>query len=57
MWEAPNIWKNWSTLGMYIYMQIKLIVVVDVVEKRSRKECQIHNPAMIGNIFFLIETH
>ena len=38
-------------------MQIKLIVVVDVVEKRSRKECQIHNPAMIGNIFFLIETH
>ena len=57
MWEAPNIWKNWSTLGMYIYMQIKLIVVVDVVEKRSRKECQKHNPAMIGNIFFLIETH
>lgn len=33
-------------------MPIKVIVVVDVVEKRSRKECQIHNPAVKGNIFF-----
>ena len=33
------------------------IVVVDVVVKRSRKECQIHNPEMKGSIYFLSETH
>ena len=31
------------------------IVVVDVVVKRSRKECQIHNPAVKEVFFFLSE--
>ena len=35
-----------------LYANKTYIVVVDVVVKRSRKECQIHNPAMKGSIFF-----
>ena len=31
------------------------IVVVDVVVKRSRQECQIHNPAVKEVFFFLSE--
>ena len=38
-----------------LYANKTYIVVVDVVVKRSRKECQIHNPAVKEVFFFLSE--
>ena len=38
-----------------LYANKTYIVVVDVVVKRSRKECQTHNPAVKEVFFFLSE--